>query len=88
MDLLLDCDAAVAEKDRLYRALDRMVEHKAALEPHLAGKWRERRETVGKVERGLRVLVAVRQPGRGLQEVPGVFAGETLVAALTVFEPR
>ena len=25
MDLLLDCDAAVAEKDRLYRALDRMV---------------------------------------------------------------
>jgi transposase len=41
MDLLLDCDAAVAEKDRLYRALDRMVEHKAGLEQHLASKWRD-----------------------------------------------
>jgi transposase len=41
MDLLLDCDAAVAEKDRLYRALDRMVAHKAALERHLADKWRD-----------------------------------------------
>lgn len=41
MDLLLDCDAAVAEKDRLYRALDRMVEHKAALEEHLARRWRD-----------------------------------------------
>ena len=41
MDLLLDCDAAVAEKDRLYRALDRMVKHKPALERHLADKWRD-----------------------------------------------
>ena len=41
MDLLLDGDAAVAEKDRLYRALDRMVAHKAALERHLADKWRD-----------------------------------------------
>jgi transposase len=41
MDLLLDCDAAVAEKDRLYRALDRMVEHKAGLEQHLTDKWRD-----------------------------------------------
>jgi len=41
MDLLLDCDAAVAEKDRLYRALDRMVQHKPALERHLAEKWRD-----------------------------------------------
>lgn len=40
MDLLLDCDAAVAEKDRLYRALDRMVAYKDALEVHLADKWR------------------------------------------------
>jgi transposase len=39
MDLLLDCDAAVAQKDRLYRALDRMVGHKDALERHLADKW-------------------------------------------------
>src|SRR5208282_5960201 len=41
MDLLLDCNAAVAEKDRLYRALDRMVEHKPALERHLAERWRD-----------------------------------------------
>ena len=41
MDLLLDCEAAVAEKDRLYRALDRMVAHKDALEGHLADKWRD-----------------------------------------------
>jgi transposase len=39
MDLLLGADASVAEKDRLYRALDRMVVHKEALEKHLAGKW-------------------------------------------------
>jgi transposase len=41
MDLLLDSNAAVAEKDRLYRALDRMVAHKDALEQHLADKWRD-----------------------------------------------
>jgi transposase len=41
MDLLLDSDAAVAQKDRLYRALDRMGAHKAALERHLADKWRD-----------------------------------------------
>jgi transposase len=41
MDVLLDSNAAVAEKDRLYRALDRMVEHKAALERHLAERWRD-----------------------------------------------
>jgi transposase len=41
MDLLLDGDGAVAEKDRLYRALDRMVAHKDALERHLADKWRD-----------------------------------------------
>ncbi len=41
MDLLLGCDAAVAEKDRLYRALDRMVVHKAGLERHLANQWRD-----------------------------------------------
>lgn len=31
--------AAVAEKDRLYRALDRIAAHKAALEQHLAERW-------------------------------------------------
>jgi len=41
MDLLLDCNEAVAQKDRLYRALDRMVAHKGALERHLADKWRD-----------------------------------------------
>jgi transposase len=41
MNLLLDCDDAVAEKDRLYRCLDRLVAHKAALEEHLKQKWGE-----------------------------------------------
>jgi transposase len=34
-------DEQVAEKDRLYRALDRIVEHKEALEVHLAGRWKD-----------------------------------------------
>jgi len=41
MSLLLDCSDAVAEKDRLYRCLDRLVEHKEALEGHLKEKWGE-----------------------------------------------
>jgi len=41
MDLLLDADPSVAEKDRLYRCLDRIIPHKEALEGHLAGKWRD-----------------------------------------------
>lgn len=41
MEFLLDTDARVAEKDRLYRCLDRIVEHKEALEKHLAGKWQD-----------------------------------------------
>jgi len=41
MDLLLDSDASVAEKDRLYRCLDRMLAHKEALEQHLAVQWRD-----------------------------------------------
>lgn len=41
MDLLLDTDARVAEKDRLYRCLDRMMAHKEALEQHLAARWRD-----------------------------------------------
>jgi hypothetical protein len=41
MDLLLDTDARVAEKDRLYRCLDRIVAHKQALEQHLAGRWED-----------------------------------------------
>ena len=41
MDVLLDCDFAVAHKDRLYRCLDRIVEHKGELEKHLAAKWKD-----------------------------------------------
>ena len=41
MDVLLDCDFAVAHKDRLYRCLDRIVEHKTELEQHLASKWKD-----------------------------------------------
>lgn len=41
MDLLLDTDESVAQKDRLYRCLDRMGGHKEALEKHLAGKWQD-----------------------------------------------
>ena len=41
MDLLLDADQRVAEKDRLYRALDRMLPHKGALESHLGARWRD-----------------------------------------------
>ena len=41
MNLLLDCDDAVAEKDRLYRCLDRLLAHKGALEEHLRCKWGE-----------------------------------------------
>lgn len=40
MDLLLDTDARGADKDRLYRCLDRLVAHQPALEQHLAQKWK------------------------------------------------
>lgn len=38
---LLEADFAVAEKDRLYRCLDRIVEHKAALFQHLRERWQD-----------------------------------------------
>ena len=41
MDVLLDTDARVADKDRLYRSLDRLLAHKPALEQHLAAKWKD-----------------------------------------------
>jgi transposase len=41
MDVLLDTDARVADKDRLYRCLDRLLAHKPALEQHLARKWKD-----------------------------------------------
>jgi transposase len=40
MDELLECDFAVAEKDRLYRCLDRVLTHKDALCQHLVGQWK------------------------------------------------
>ena len=39
MDELLNVDYAVAEKDRLYRCLDRVLEHKQELFVWLRGKW-------------------------------------------------
>ena len=39
MDVVLGTDDAVAAKDRLYRALDKALEHKEALERHLAQRW-------------------------------------------------
>ena len=39
MDTLLEEDFAVAQKDRLYRCLDRIVEHKRELFPWLQRKW-------------------------------------------------
>src|SRR5271157_5914842 len=39
MDELLETDFAVAEKDRLYRCLDRVLEHKQELFLWLRGKW-------------------------------------------------
>ena len=41
MDALLEADFAVAGKDRLYRCLDRIVEHKQELFIHLKQKWAE-----------------------------------------------
>lgn len=41
MDFLLGCDEAVAGKDRLYRALDKAVEHKEGLLGHLQQRWRD-----------------------------------------------
>jgi len=40
MDVLLGVDFAVAEKDRLYRCLDRIVKHKHALFAHLQQRWK------------------------------------------------
>jgi hypothetical protein len=39
MDSLLGCDEAVAGKDRLYRALDKALEHRDALMGHLQERW-------------------------------------------------
>jgi transposase len=41
MDVLLDVDFAVAEKDRLYRCLDRILEHKQELFQHLQQRWKD-----------------------------------------------
>ncbi len=39
MDVLLDCDFAVAEKNRLYRCLDRILPYKEALCAYLKDTW-------------------------------------------------
>jgi transposase len=41
MEVVLGTDEAVAAKDRLYRALDKAIEHKEALEQHLARRWQD-----------------------------------------------
>jgi len=41
MDVLLESDFGIAEKDRLYRCLDHIVAHKEALEKHLAARWKD-----------------------------------------------
>jgi transposase len=41
MDVLLGQDFAVAEKDRLYRCLDRVLEHKQELFVHLKQRWQD-----------------------------------------------
>jgi transposase len=41
MDALLGQDFAVAEKDRLYRCLDRVLEHKQDLFMHLQQRWKD-----------------------------------------------
>ncbi len=40
MDVLLGVDFAVAEKDRLYRCLDRILEHRQELFQHLQRRWK------------------------------------------------
>lgn len=39
MDFLLESDEGIAAKDRLYRALDKAIEHKEELMGHLQGRW-------------------------------------------------
>jgi transposase len=41
MDVLLGADFAVAEKDRLYRCLDRILEHREELFRHLQQRWKQ-----------------------------------------------
>src|SRR2546427_29540 len=41
MDVLLGQDFAIAEKDRLYRCLDRVLEHKSELFVHLQKRWKD-----------------------------------------------
>jgi transposase len=41
MDVLLGVDFAVAEKDRLYRCLDRILEHRQELFQHLQRRWKQ-----------------------------------------------
>ena len=41
MDILLGVDFAIAEKDRLYRCLDRILEHRQELFQHLQQRWKD-----------------------------------------------
>jgi hypothetical protein len=46
MDALLGVDFAVAEKDRLYRCLDRILKHKQDLFIHLQQRWKSQIEQI------------------------------------------
>jgi transposase len=41
LPFVLDADARLASKDRLYRCLDKLLEHKEALQVHLTERWGE-----------------------------------------------
>ena len=58
MDELLETDFAVAEKDRLYRCLDRILEHKQELFVWLTDHWLE----IGVRERDPNALFVIYDP--------------------------
>jgi len=83
MDVVLGTDDAVAAKDRLYRALDKAIEHKESLEQHLAGRWQDlfgarmpRVRLIGFLRRVNRLIRSCgkyrfqESPGRGLSDSP------------------
>jgi len=66
MDELLNVDYAAAEKDRLYRCLDRVLEHKQELFVWLRGKWADLRGIPTEA-----VLAEMRDPARQVYYLVG-----------------
>ena len=50
MDELLEVDASAASKDRLYRCLDRILEHRSDLFQHLQQRWKDLLEQLGAIQ--------------------------------------